>query len=189
MFCRATLSGSHTRHLWGCFNPTLRRDGKIWIFFEFQFCFFFSLFSNFGKIVSAADTSGGEPEFATLDHAQGRACSSVANSGCINKSVNASCPTRCSAGCPARAWSYGGRGCGFRGRGPTVVGGVDFAAVVLRWSGVPFPIWKWTIFDAAKRVSEAISYLKMDRFRRRNVQNHNSVVTFFSTCLQHSFVL
>ena len=28
----------------------------------------------------------------------------------------------------------------FRGRGPTVVGGVDFAAVVLRWSGVPFPI-------------------------------------------------
>ena len=50
MFSRAKLSGSHTRQFWGCFDPTLRRDGKIWIFFEFQFCsfcfFFLMLRSN-----------------------------------------------------------------------------------------------------------------------------------------------
>ena len=54
--------------------------------------------------------------------------------------------------------------------------------------GLPFPIWKWTIFDAAKRMSDVISSLKMDHFRRRHDQKQQSVVTFFSPCLLHSAV-
>ena len=84
---------------------------------------------------------------------------------------------------------------GFRGRGAPVVGGVDFAAVVLRWSGVWISRpWSYGGRGCGFRsrgptvVGGAISYLKMDHFRRRNAQNHNSIVTFFSPCLLYSVV-
>ena len=163
MFClnyRATLSGSHTRHIRCCFWVILVNSSCFSLIFgkwSTKCLRWMKRVSYLGQVDLAIDAVK-KPRF--LPVVKRLADQLIQHT----------------------------RQTGFRGRGAPVVGGVDFAAVVLRWSGVPFPIWKWTIFDAAKRMSEAISYLKMDHFRRRNAQNHNSIVTFFSPCLLYSVV-
>ena len=154
MFClnyRATLSGSHTRHIRCCFWVILVNSSCFSLIFgkgSTKCLRWMKRVSYLGQVDLAIDAVK-KPRF--LPVVKRLADQLIQHT----------------------------RQTGFRGRGAPVVGGVDFAAVVLRWSGVwisqpwsyggrgchflfengpfstpqsacrkPFPIWKWTIFDA-----------------------------------------